>query len=410
MLPPVAQANSRATTRKPAERLISRLADIVNSVAVCCALTTADGHVVAISGRVTGGQALRQYQFWPQQVYGAVVCSSTRPQVAETAILHRFDAAQLTCWAQARKSLAVTSQAQDGIVARRQLIAAGLTPDQAVQGVRNRRWQVVGRGVYATFTGPIDPQARTCAALLAAGPGSVASHSTALWLTGLIPDEPSLIHISVPAGRHPRPRAGVRLHRRRDLDRLTMPTRPPRTNPEASVIDVAALAPSLGPVLSLVFTATQGRFTTAERLRAELARRGRHRWRRDLLGVLADIQDGVQSTLERRYLHDVERAHGLPRADRNHAERTRHGRRYRDARHQRYHLVIELDGKQAHPDSLRHRDLDRDNHVVVDEKNTVLRYGWHAVAITPCAVARQVATMLQRNGWTGVPRACPKCR
>ena len=71
--------------------------------------------------------------------------------------------------------------------------------------------------------------------------------------------------------------------------------------------------------------------------------------------------------------------------------------------------MVELDGRQAHPDRERHRDHDRDNHVVVDGDD-VLRYGWHAVTLAPCEVAAQVLSVLRRHGWQGTPRQCPRCR
>ena len=49
----------------------------------------------------------------------------------------------------------------------------------------------------------------------------------------------------------------------------------------------------------------------------------------------ADVVDGVQSTLERRYRRDVERPHGLPRGFRNRSEGDRGRRRYRDVRYRR---------------------------------------------------------------------------
>lgn len=299
---------------------------------------------------------------------------------------------------------------QDGLVTRRQLMGSGLSSGQAHRGIRNRRWQPVGRGVYATTTGRLDEWARLRAALLQTGPESAAGHRTALWLAGVLLEAPSVITIVVPHHRRLTASAGVRLHRRRDFDELVHPAGDlRRVRLEAAVLDVADSCPRADPVLTLLFRATQGRFTTAGRLRQELTRRHRHRWRRLLLEVLDDVEDGAQSNLERRYRRDVELAHGLPRGTRNRTEHSEDGNRYRDVRYLRWRLVVELDGKQAHPQDARHLDDARDNRVVVDLAHLVLRYGWHAVAINPCEVARQVAVVLRRNGWNGAFRRCPNC-
>ena len=65
-----------------------------------------------------------------------------------------------------------------------------------------------------------------------------------------------------------------------------------------------------------VSRAVTERLVTVSMLRAALADRTRMRWRTWLTDALADAEDGVQFPLERRYARDVERAHGLPKAQR----------------------------------------------------------------------------------------------
>ena len=169
-------------------------------------------------------------------------------------------------------------------------------------------------------------------------------------------------------------------------------------------------------VLTLVFRVTQRRFTTAGRLRVALRLRTRQRWRRLLGEVLEDAGDGASSALERRFLRQVERAHGLPRGMRNRQEKVQvlGGRppqsRYLGIRLPRWRLVIELDGRGAHPEELRFRDMRRDNRLA-QEGETALRYGWHDIAVQPCEVAAQIISLLRDRGWTGRPRPCgPRCR
>ncbi len=72
-------------------------------------------------------------------------------------------------------------------------------------------------------------------------------------------------------------------------------------------------------------------------------------------------------------------------------------------------MVVELDGRAAHPITEAFRDLRRDNSLVLAGE-TVLRFGWVDVATRPCAVAGQVGQVLRRGGWAGRPRPCgPRC-
>jgi hypothetical protein len=67
-------------------------------------------------------------------------------------------------------------------------------------------------------------EARLRAAVLWAGPGASVSGVAAAWWHGLWQTLPSIVEVTVPAGRLSRPRPGIRL-RRRDLppaDRVTM--------------------------------------------------------------------------------------------------------------------------------------------------------------------------------------------
>jgi hypothetical protein len=304
------------------------------------------------------------------------------------------------------------AQEQDGIISRQQLLACGFSPAQARQRVETCHWRAVLPGVYATFTGPLAERARVWAALLYVGPPVCASHATALWLAAGLDRPPSLIHLSVPADRRVRPQKGLRIHLSRRFAAQQHPAAQlPRTRLEEAALDVADAEHDVERALDVVLRVTQRRLTTADRLRGALADRSRHRWRKLLREVLSDVEDGVASTLELRYERNVERRHGLPRGARNRPEFVAGRRtRYRDVRYVRWKTVVELDGRETHPDDERFRDLRRDNHAVVQGEN-VLRYGWRDVVGRPCEAALQVVTVLRLQGWRGTPRNCgdPGC-
>jgi len=106
----------------------------------------------------------------------------------------------------------------------------------------------------------------------------------------------------------------------------------------------------------------------------------------------------------------VERAHGLPEPARQVPFTTPGGRRgRRDRVYEAFGLVIELDGRLAHPAENQGKDKTRDNAAAADGKQT-LRYGWSQVKWQPCETAAEVARVLRRRGWSARPRPCsPGC-
>jgi hypothetical protein len=83
---------------------------------------------------------------------------------------------------------------QQGVITRRQALAAGLTEKAIVVRLQGERWQRLQAGVYATFSGEPPRTAVLWAAVLRAGPGAVLSHQTAAELYGLA-DAPARLSI-----------------------------------------------------------------------------------------------------------------------------------------------------------------------------------------------------------------------
>jgi very-short-patch-repair endonuclease len=127
------------------------------------------------------------------------------------------------------------------------------------------------------------------------------------------------------------------------------------------------------------------------------------RWRREIEHACADVSKGCHSVLELKYLRDVERAHGLPTADRQTKVGGTEQRSYDDVRYRAFEVAVELDGRRYHPD--RRGDEIRDN-ARTAAGLSVLRYDWIAVTSRPCSVAREVADALTARGWSGTARRC----
>jgi hypothetical protein len=262
------------------------------------------------------------------------------------------------------------------------------------------------QGVYATFSGEPGRDARLWAVVLRAGPGAMLSHWTAASLFGLIEFPGLPVHVIVPPDRRPQRIPGTVIHR---LDRPPSARHPallpPRTRVEETVMDLAAAARSADDGLGWVFKATGQRLTTADRLRQVLSSRPRIRWRAELTACLNDVEGGVRSNLEHRYVWSVERPHRLPRPVRQ-ARVVRGGRAcYLDNFYPEYLVCTELDGRAAHPIGERWRDYRRDNAGATDGIIT-LRYGWSDITGQPCQVAAQVAAVLTQRGWPGSARRC----
>jgi very-short-patch-repair endonuclease len=301
--------------------------------------------------------------------------------------------------------------AQADAIARRQSRLVGIDPETMRNRVRSGRWQRLQRGVYATFSGQPLRETVLWAALLRAGPGAVLSHQTAAERHGLI-DEPSpVIVITVPAARHPgrwMKVPGVVIHRSDAILRTTHPAMLPAcTRVEDTVLDLIEIAPTFDDAYMWICRAIGRRRTTADRIAVAMAARKKMRWRREIALALGDADGGALSVLEYRYVHRVERPHGLPAARRQARIRQRSGNRYLDNLYDPYGVCVELDGTAAHPADEQWRDKRRDNANTVSGLVT-LRFGLLDLGEHRCQSAASVASVLRDHGWTGSPRPCER--
>jgi Transcriptional regulator, AbiEi antitoxin/AbiEi antitoxin C-terminal domain len=310
----------------------------------------------------------------------------------------------------------MTLDSQSGVVDHSQVQRAGLSKRAVAHRLKSGKWRRMHRGVYATFTGPVQREAKLWAAVRRAGSGAMLSHETAAEVHGLVDKPATKIHITVPANRRPaqhRPIRGVVIHRSDQSLPARLPEwKVPRTRIEDTVLDLVATAKTFDEAYSWISRALSERLATADMLRAALANRRRIRWRTLLNEALSDAEDGIYFPLERRYAHDVERAHGLPKAERQ-ARRTIGGRtHHKDNWYAEYGICVELDGAAYHPPEQIRRDRDRDNvNLWVDDART---YRFTLVDVTEkaCESAAMVAASLRRHGWQGRPHPCrrPGCK
>ncbi len=201
------------------------------------------------------------------------------------------------------RSVAHHLQWQDGVVSRRQLLAAGALPHDIRRLLRRRDLTVAHPGTYVDHTGPLTWDQRAWAAVLHHAPAALCDESA-------LPNPPprAPITVAVAVDRSLTQVDGVDARRMAHLaERLHPSALPPRIRIEHAAIDVALKHTDVARVFQVLADACQTRQTTAARIRAAAATRP-HLPRRALLGdLLDDLTTGACSVLEREYLR-LERA------------------------------------------------------------------------------------------------------
>ncbi|MBA8796042.1 very-short-patch-repair endonuclease [Friedmanniella endophytica] len=295
---------------------------------------------------------------------------------------------------------------QDRVVTREQALGCGLGRHAIVRLVRDGLWVPLARGVYLVGGGPAGWPALAWAGVLLGGDRARLGGTAAAHAWGWTGSPPEPIDVLVPgAGSAPSRDGRWRFRREQEGVRSPRsPGSPPRTTVEDTALDLVGEA-AVDDVVTWLSAAVQSHRTTPQRLRVAAEARQRVRHRALVLRLLDDLATGAHSALEIAYLHDVERAHGLPAAERQVRRRST----VADALSREFGVLVELDGRAGHTGEARFRDLDRDNVAPLDGLVT-LRYGHRDVSTRPCVVAAQVAGVLAARGWPGRPSRCHRCR
>lgn len=132
---------------------------------------------------------------------------------------------------------------QHGVVARRQLLAAGLTHAKIGERVRGGQLLPLHRGVYAVGHRRLRREGTWLAAVLAVGDRAVLSHRDAAGLHGLRPANHARVDVTTTA--QPRSVPGVQIHRTRVLDPQDCATVSgiPVTTVARTLVDLAGTIP-----------------------------------------------------------------------------------------------------------------------------------------------------------------------
>ena len=143
------------------------------------------------------------------------------------------------------RAIARLAERQHGLITRHQLSELGAGDTFAYHRTRSGKWSLVSRGVFRVGGAPITFHQRCMAAVLAAGPGALLSHRTALRLWEAAPRSAVPLEVSVPRGRQHR-QAGVITHTSRDiaLARPVIRHRIPTTGLARTLLDLGAVDPT----------------------------------------------------------------------------------------------------------------------------------------------------------------------
>ena len=267
------------------------------------------------------------------------------------------------------------AEVQHGVVARRQLLALGISRRAIEVRLAGGRLHRVHQGVYAAGHSLLTARGRWMAAVLACGPGAVLSHRSASQLWALLPRSSHALEVTRQRAFRSRPRI-VGHQSLLPADETTTIDGIPVTSAPRTLFDLAAVvskrqlerAMNEAEVLGLT-----DRLSLPDLLERYPGRRGSAVLRL----LLADDQalSGVtREELEERFVSFVDEC-GLPRPRLN-ADLAVRGRFFRvDCLWAEQRLVVELDGHASHGTRRAfEKDRERDRLLLAD--------GWRVVRVT----------------------------
>ncbi|WP_018331766.1 hypothetical protein [Actinomycetospora chiangmaiensis] len=301
--------------------------------------------------------------------------------------------------------------AQDGLLTREQFLRYGVTDEMIEANVGARRWVPVLHGVYALFTGELAPHVRRRAALLFVWGPAALSHGSAgaLWgFPGCPDDGPA--HVTVPYTSSARGCAGVVVHRSRAFRYIVTDADPPVTTKARTLVDLAVAAAGPRDAMRVLTAGAAARRMDGTALLEELTDRPPRRYGKALLAAATLLVEGVESTLEADFSHDVLTAHGLPHGVRQ-VPRIVEGRRRIEDHEWELPLgtlTARLDGWRFHANRrTAYADRQRDNAAEI-EGRARFSFGTEEVG-DACRTAALLARRMTQLGWEGELRRCPAC-
>ncbi|WP_022923506.1 hypothetical protein [Serinicoccus marinus] len=286
------------------------------------------------------------------------------------------------------------AEPHDGVVTRRMLLEAGLTPGQIATEIDHGAWSRAGAHTLCITSDVPSGRALWWWAVWESGTHSVLDGATALLAAGLQHWEEPVIHVAVPNNATVRRLEGVRHHRLRDLGpRITSGLR--RTPPDVAVVRAARWARTDRQAATLVAMTVQQRLVAPDALLVRWQQM-RRTWETSVLDeVIRDVCDGAHSLNELDFAAECRRR-GLPEPTRQAVRTGRNGRVYLDVFWDELGIHVEIHGAQHFQgtagidDALRHNDLQVRDRTLVSLQIPVL-----GLRTTPEPFFRQLGAALE---------------
>lgn len=288
------------------------------------------------------------------------------------------------------------AKGQGNVATRRQLYACGLTRSDVRAEILARRWK--RRGDQCVQVGEAGVTTGFWVAVLEVGPAAVLDGVSALLVAGLRTINADQIHVAVPQGGWLRRRPGVVVHETRRLraEDVIRDRGIPRTEPATAAVHAALWAVSDSQAALFIVAPVQQRLVTVEDLRRAIALVKRHKRRRLLLGLLADVSGGVESIGEREFAAACRRR-GFPEPTRQVKRRLPSGNVVYDNVWEDY-LEVEIDGAQHLDVAMATGDMLKQNAAALTGK-VVLRIPNFAFRANPDPFLDQMEAVFRARGW-----------
>jgi len=291
---------------------------------------------------------------------------------------------------------------QHGLIGREQALAHGMTRGQINARVRERRWDIAGRGVYRVPGSVPTWEQRLLTALLVAGPGAVASRrsAAALWRIPGFSRQP----VEVTQRRGPSRRNPVKgLHDSRVLPPHQVRTVDaiPTTSPARTIIDLcgcvhprrAERAMDNALSMGLVSVGDLGRMLgetgTHGRAGIALARRLLSVRTADYVAPASELEALLLAVLEASGIEAPERQGSVGGTQ---APVGRVDFVFREAR-----VVVEADSRRHHSSWLDVQADHRRDLLLTAAGWRVIRVNWHQLVEEPRLFAAAVRTVLRQG-------------
>jgi Protein of unknown function (DUF559)/Transcriptional regulator, AbiEi antitoxin len=288
------------------------------------------------------------------------------------------------------------AERQHGVVSLSQLQFVGLTASAVRDRVAAGRLTRIHRAVYAVGHARLTARGRSMAAVLAYGPGAVASYRSAGGLHGLRPDNRARIDVTV-RGPSARSRPGIHVHRSTTLEPIDITSVDgiPCTGVARTLVDLADVLNRRG-VERAINQAEVLQVFDLHALDDVLERNNGRRGVGVLRAVLAAYDDPAitRSELEERFLA-ICRAASLPSPAVNAWITLDDGVAYMaDFMWREQRLIVETDGWNSHGTRRAFEDDRRRDRLLRLAGWEVVRFTWREVVEEPAEVVATIRRLL----------------